>query len=126
VGSAALIAHGATTATAGAANLGAAAGDAINGAMQSSGFSDKAKADARANAGGKCEYCGQETTPGQKSQKGVTPPGNEGQTDHYNPASKGGSNDPSNAVHACRTCNQEKSNTPPKGTKFDRKKPGQQ
>jgi RHS repeat-associated protein len=126
VASAVVIAHGATTATEGVAHLGAAAGDAINGAMQSSGFSDKTKADARANAGGKCEYCGKETTPGQKSQKGVTPPGNEGQTDHYNPKSKGGSNDPSNAAHACRTCNQEKSNTPPQGTKFDKKKPDQQ
>ena len=121
IASAGAIAHGSVTATEGATNL---AKDAVDAPMQS-GFSDKTKADARANAGGKCEYCGQDTTRSQKSQKGVTPPGNEGQTDHYNPPSKGGSNDPSNAVHSCRNCNQAKSDTPPEGTKFEKKKPNQ-
>ncbi len=82
-------------------------------------FAPKVMDAARNNAGGKCEYCGQETAKGQKSQKGVTPPGNEGQTDHYDPASKGGSNDASNAAHACRDCNQERSNTSPEGTKWE-------
>jgi RHS repeat-associated protein len=110
-----------------AAEVGAAANLAkLTGAPMQTGFSQKTRDDARANAGGKCEYCGQNTEPGQKSQKGVTPPGSEGQTDHYNPASKGGSNDPSNAVHSCRDCNQQKSNTPPQGTKWENKKPEQQ
>jgi 5-methylcytosine-specific restriction endonuclease McrA len=51
--------------------------------------------------------------PGQKSQKGVTPPGNEGQTDHIQPKSKGGTNDPSNAQHLCRDCNIKKSDKLP-------------
>ena len=66
-----------------------------------------------AAADGKCMNCGVETTPGQKSQKGVTPPGTEGQTDHIQPASKGGTNDPSNAQHLCRDCNIKKSDKLP-------------
>jgi RHS repeat-associated protein len=114
-----LVADGAVAGGTGGANL---IKDVVNAPMSKSGFSDQTKSNTRANAGGKCEYCGQETTPGQKSQKGVTPPGNEGQTDHYDPASKGGSNDPSNAVHACRNCNTQKSNTPPQGTQWERPK----
>jgi RHS repeat-associated protein len=107
------------TAVGTAAEAGAAANLAkLVGAPMQAGFSQKAKDAARANAGGKCEYCGKETVPGQKSQKGVTPPGNEGQTDHYDPVSKGGSNDPSNAAHACRDCNQVKSNTSPRDTRW--------
>jgi RHS repeat-associated protein len=64
------------------------------------------------NADNKCEYCGVETTPAQKSQSGVTPPDNEGQTDHVDPRSNGGSNSPDNAAHACRACNIRYSNTP--------------
>jgi RHS repeat-associated protein len=73
-------------------------------------FSPGTKQAAKQAAGGKCQNCGTETTPGQKSQKGVTPPKNEGQTDHIQPASKGGTNDPSNAQHLCRECNIKKSN----------------
>jgi len=103
-----------------AAEAGAAANLAkIVGSPMQAGFSQKTKDAARANADGKCEYCGKETVPGQKSTKGATPPGNEGQTDHYDPASKGGSNDPSNAAHACRNCNQGKSNTSPQGTRWE-------
>jgi RHS repeat-associated protein len=64
-------------------------------------------------AGGKCEYCGTTTQDAQKSQKGVTPPSNEGQTDHYKPTSKGGGNNKGNKVHACRGCNRAKSDADP-------------
>jgi len=105
----------------GIATLGAAAqvgaakelGAVISAPMQSSGFSSRTKQEAKAAAGGKCQNCGVETTPGQKSQKGVTPPGNEGQTDHIVPKSKGGTNDPSNAQHLCRDCNINKSDKMP-------------
>jgi len=97
--------------------------DAIEAPKQNSGFSQKTKDTARANADSKCQYCGQETVKGEQSKSGVKPPGNEGQTDHYNPSSGGGSNEQANAVHACRTCNIEKSNTPPAGTKWQLPKP---
>ena len=112
-----LAAQGVVEAGTGAGNL---VKDAVNAPMSKSGFSDKTKADARTNADGKCQYCGQQTVPANKSERGVTPPANEGQTDHYDPASKGGSNDPSNAVHACRDCNNRKSNTSPQGTKWQK------
>lgn len=89
----------------------------LNTPMQSS-FKPQDKTDIRNDAGGKCEYCGQDTTRAQNSQKGVTPPGNEGQTDHYDPQAHGGSSARGNGVHACRDCNREKSNTPPHGTKW--------
>ncbi|MDE1156354.1 MAG: HNH endonuclease [Acidobacteriaceae bacterium] len=76
-------------------------------------FSSGTKQGAKDAAGGKCQNCGVETTPGQKSQKGVTPPGTEGQTDHIQPKSKGGTNDPSNAQHLCRDCNIKKSDKLP-------------
>jgi RHS repeat-associated protein len=93
-----------------------------NGPLQSVKPSDK---DAVRNAaGGHCEYCGQQTVPGEKSQPGVSPPGNEGQTDHYHPQNpqpgqQAGTDDRSNLVHACRDCNQEKSNSQPEGTRFE-------
>jgi RHS repeat-associated protein len=95
--------HGATVAGTAAMNLSKAGGN----------FSSKTKQDAKAAAGGKCQNCGTETTPGQKSQKGVTPPGTEGQTDHIVPKSKGGTNEPSNAQHLCRDCNLKKSDKLP-------------
>lgn len=57
------------------------------------------------------KICGTKTVPAKKSEKGVTPPANEGQTDHIKPKSKGGTNDPSNAQHTCRSCNRKKSDT---------------
>lgn len=57
-----------------------------------------------------CENCGTKTVPGQKSQKGVTPPKNETQVDHVVPQSKGGSGTPSNGQVLCRDCNIRKSN----------------
>jgi 5-methylcytosine-specific restriction endonuclease McrA len=89
------------------------------GPILGSGFSPKTKQKAREDAGGKCVYCGQPTVPGEQSKKGVKPPGNQGETDHYEPKSKGGTNEPGNAKHSCRDCNQGKSNTSPKGTKWE-------
>jgi RHS repeat-associated protein len=100
---AAVAAHGATTAAEGAVHLFKAGGN----------FSPKTKQEAKAAADGKCQNCGTETTPGQQSQKGVSPPGNEGQTDHIQPKSKGGTNDPSNAQHLRRDCNIKKSDKLP-------------
>ncbi len=71
-------------------------------------FSSRTKREAAEKAGQKCEYCGQATVPGKKSARGVTPPKNEGQTDHYLPKAKGGTNDPVNARHVCRDCNLKK------------------
>ncbi len=92
---------------------GTAATAAVNLFKAGGNFSQGVKQDAKEAADGKCQNCGVETTPGQKSQKGVTPPGNEGQTDHIVPKSKGGTNDPSNAQHLCRDCNIQKSDKMP-------------
>ena len=100
---AAVTLHGAGTAITATASLFKAGGR----------FSSKTKQDARAARNGKCAKCGVDTVPAQQSQKGVTPPGNEGQTDHIVPASKGGTNDPSNAEHLCRDCNIKKSDSMP-------------
>lgn len=56
-----------------------------------------------------CENCGAATVPGQKSTKGVTPPGSETQVDHIIPKSKGGQGTPDNGQVLCRDCNIEKS-----------------
>ena len=77
----------------------------------------KAKIDE--SAGGKCEYCGVDVVKPKKSEKDVSPPPNERQTDHYEPKAAGGTDDPSNLVNSCRTCNREKSDTKPEGTKFE-------
>ncbi len=67
---------------------------------------DKATKDKiKANAGGKCEYCGKTTRTPRETARGEAPAGDEGQTDHYKPKSKGGTDDESNLVHACRDCN---------------------
>ena len=59
----------------------------------------------KANAGGKCEYCGKKTTTTADTASGKAPAADEGQTDHYCPRCKGGTDDESNLVHACRGCN---------------------
>jgi uncharacterized protein RhaS with RHS repeats len=59
----------------------------------------------------KCENCGAETVPGQKSEKGVTPPGNETHVDHIEPKSKGGAGTPGNGQVLCRDCNLKKSDS---------------
>ena len=65
-------------------------------------FSKGTKEEAAERAGQKCEYCGVDTVKAKKSESGVTPPKNEGQTDHIVPRSAGGTNAPSNAAHSCR------------------------
>lgn len=69
----------------------------------------------RANNGGTttCESCGVETTPAQKSQRGVSPPRNETQVDHIVPKSRGGQGRPENGQVLCRGCNRTKSNRMP-------------
>jgi len=61
--------------------------------------------------GGKtvCQHCGVETTPGQKSQKGITPNKNETNVDHKIAKSKGGEGSPENGQVLCRNCNIDKS-----------------
>lgn len=75
-------------------------------------FSPSTKRGAAERAGGECEYCGVKTVPGQKSERGITPPKNEAATDHIEPRSKGGTNSPDNAAHACRECNGSFSDKP--------------
>jgi RHS repeat-associated protein len=82
-------------------------------------FTPKTKAETDAAAGGKCEYCGVAVVPGKKAEKGVTPPRNQRETDHYVPESKGGSSEPVNAVNSCKGCNRGKSDTFPQGTKWE-------
>ena len=64
----------------------------------------------RQKYGGKtrCEFCGVETSPAQKSRRGVTPPTNETQVDHIQARANGGSGTPDNAQVLCRTCNRKK------------------
>lgn len=75
-------------------------------------FSASTKRGAAERADGKCEYCGVKTVPGKKSERGVTPPKNEAATDHIQARSKGGTNSPDNAAHACRECNGNFSDKP--------------
>jgi RHS repeat-associated protein len=48
------------------------------------------------NAGGTCEYCGKKTTTSADTARGRAPVADEGQTDHYKPKSKGGTDDEDN------------------------------
>lgn len=67
-------------------------------------------ANAAKNGGtNKCENCGTEVVPAEKSQSGVTPPPNQRERDHIVPKSKGGEGAPSNGQILCRECNLEKS-----------------
>jgi 5-methylcytosine-specific restriction endonuclease McrA len=67
-------------------------------------------ANAAKNGGtNKCENCGTEVVPAEKSQSGVTPPSNQRERDHIVPKSKGGEGSPSNGQILCRECNLEKS-----------------
>jgi hypothetical protein len=61
----------------------------------------------------KCENCGTDVVPGQKSQRGVSPPTNQRERDHIVPKSKGGDGTPSNGQVLCRECNLEKSDKKP-------------
>jgi len=82
-------------------------------------FPKDVKSDTRDNAGGRCEYCGVQTVPAQKSQAGVPTPPNQGQTDHYDPYSVTQDSSAVNAVHACASCNNAKSDTQPQGTQWE-------
>ncbi|MEJ2682521.1 MAG: RHS repeat-associated core domain-containing protein [Gammaproteobacteria bacterium] len=63
---------------------------------------------ARNSGVNKCENCGVQTVPGQRAQRGVTPPGNERQRDHIIPKSKGGDGTFENGQILCRSCNLNK------------------
>jgi len=76
-------------------------------------FSPKTKKEIGEEAGHICYYCGVTTAPAKKSEKGVTPPANEAQTDHIKPKSKGGTDEKSNGRHSCRACNRKKSDKEP-------------
>ncbi|HEX8699275.1 MAG TPA: HNH endonuclease [Myxococcaceae bacterium] len=67
---------------------------------------------AKNDGANKCENCGTEVVPGEKSQRGVTPPLNQRERDHIVPKSKGGYGTPSNGQVLCRECNLEKSDQP--------------
>ncbi|WP_337244669.1 RHS repeat-associated core domain-containing protein [Luteimonas sp. gir] len=101
----------------GAAVAGAAAnamvGVVTKGRYTPSGrFSRSTKRFAADRAERKCEYCGVDTVQAKRSERGVTPPKNEGVTDHIEPRSRGGDNSPDNAAHACRECNGRFSDAP--------------
>lgn len=88
-------------------------GDAARSRYKPGGdFSRRTKSDTAANADNKCEYCGTDTVQAKRSERGVTPPRNEGVTDHVTPKSRGGDNSPGNAAHACRDCNEKFSDNP--------------
>ncbi|NMO20008.1 hypothetical protein HPC49_21985 [Pyxidicoccus fallax] len=61
----------------------------------------------------KCETCGIEVVPGQKSERGVSPPLNQPEREHLIPKSQGGGGSPSNGQVLCRGCNLGKSDTMP-------------
>jgi hypothetical protein len=60
-----------------------------------------------------CVNCGESAVHPAQSQRGVTPPGNEGHVDHIVPESKGGDGAPINGQLLCRTCNLKKGNKYP-------------
>lgn len=70
-------------------------------------------ANAAKNGGAnKCENCGTDVVPGEKSQRGVTPPPNQRERDHIVPKSQGGDGTPANGQVLCRECNLDKSDHP--------------
>lgn len=56
----------------------------------------------------RCANCNDATTPSQKSERGVTPPGTEERVDHKVPLADGGTGDKSNAQLLCQKCHLEK------------------
>ena len=81
-------------------------------------FSDSVKRDAvddnlvRNNGELRCDYCNTPIQIASKSQRGVTPPGNDLAYDHFDPVKLGGRGGRDNIVTSCRECNGEKSDMP--------------
>jgi hypothetical protein len=90
-------------------------GGTANGPRAGKPFTPKGKREviednaAQNNGAVSCEECGVETTPAQKSMKGVTPDSTEAQVDHWVPRSKLGDGSPTNGRVLCRKCNRQKS-----------------
>jgi RHS repeat-associated protein len=95
-------------------NNGTSGGDRAGKPFTPKGKNEVKSANATQNEGQTtCQNCGQSTVPGQQSQSGVTPPGNETHVDHIIPKSQNGDGSPSNGQVLCRTCNLQKSDKIP-------------
>jgi RHS repeat-associated protein len=95
-------------------NNGTSGGDRAGKPFTPKGKNEVKSANAAQNGGQTtCQNCGQSTVPGQQSQSGVTPPGNETHVDHIIPKSQNGDGSPSNGQVLCRTCNLQKSDKVP-------------
>lgn len=92
--------------------VGTAGGSRAGKSFTANGRAEIDSANAQRNGGvNVCEECNEVVVPGQKSQRGVTPPSNERQRDHIIPRSAGGDGDPSNGQILCRACNLKKSDS---------------
>jgi hypothetical protein len=101
-------------ALAGKTPKGSARGSRVGKTFTPAGKKEIDAANAAKNDGvNKCENCGVEVVPGQKSQSGVPPPANQRERDHVIPKSKGGDGTPANGQILCRECNLEKSDKTP-------------
>lgn len=93
---------------------GSAGGERAGKSFTPKGKADIDAANAERNGGvNACETCGTNVVAGQKSERGVTPPGNQRERDHIIPKSKGGDGVPSNGQVLCRNCNLKKSDKVP-------------